>query len=108
MCAGEEVAEVDKFAVVLVLDVDDTPSVLPTADLLAVYYDGFLRSDDSEGNDVLPKSAYSTRMNARWVYTLICAFNARSSSSNSSLSYGYIFKLWKANSSLICYFCQPL
>ena len=35
MGAGEEVSEVDKFAVVLVLDVDDSPSVLTTTDLLA-------------------------------------------------------------------------
>ena len=31
----KEVAQVDKFAVVLVLNVDDTPSVLAAADLLA-------------------------------------------------------------------------
>jgi hypothetical protein len=35
MGAGEEVSEVDKFAVVLVLDVDNSPSVLATSDLLA-------------------------------------------------------------------------
>jgi hypothetical protein len=33
--AGEEVSEVDEFAVVLVLNVDDTPSVLAATDLLA-------------------------------------------------------------------------
>jgi hypothetical protein len=32
---GEEVSEVDKFAMVLVLNVDDTPSVLSPTDLLA-------------------------------------------------------------------------
>lgn len=33
--ASEEVSEVDEFAVVLILNVDDTPSVLATTDLLA-------------------------------------------------------------------------
>jgi hypothetical protein len=33
--AGEEVSEVDEFAVVLILNVDDTPSVLAATDLLA-------------------------------------------------------------------------
>lgn len=32
----QEVAQVDKFAVGLVLDVNDTPSVLATTDLLAI------------------------------------------------------------------------
>jgi len=35
MGAGQEVSEVDEFAVVLVLDVDDSPSVLTATDLLA-------------------------------------------------------------------------
>jgi hypothetical protein len=34
MGAGKEVSEVDEFAVILVLDVDDSPSVLTTTDLL--------------------------------------------------------------------------
>jgi hypothetical protein len=33
--SGEEVSEVDELAVVLILDVDDTPSVLAATDLLA-------------------------------------------------------------------------
>lgn len=36
MGAGEEIAEVDEFAVVLVLDIDGTPAVLAAAHLLAV------------------------------------------------------------------------
>lgn len=36
---GEEISEVDKFAMVLVLDVDDSPSVLATSDLLATNND---------------------------------------------------------------------
>lgn len=102
--AGEEVAEVDELAVVLVLDVDDTPAVLASTDLLASNNDGLLRSDNSEWNDIL----HTVSVMSPAIYppssallTLICAFNARSSSSSSSLSYGYIFKLWKANSSLI-------
>ncbi len=35
MGSGEEVSEVDEFAVVLILNVDDTPSVLSATDLLA-------------------------------------------------------------------------
>jgi hypothetical protein len=37
--AGEEVSKGDKLAVALILDVDDTPSVLTTADLLAADQD---------------------------------------------------------------------
>jgi hypothetical protein len=37
VCACEEVSEVDKFAMVLILNVDDTPSVLAASDLLASY-----------------------------------------------------------------------
>lgn len=51
--AGKEVAEVDKFAVVLVLHVDDTPAVLAASDLLATNNDGLLGSDNSEWDDVL-------------------------------------------------------
>lgn len=35
VCAGEEVSEVNKFAVIFVLNVNDTPPVLTAADLLA-------------------------------------------------------------------------
>ena len=35
MGAGEEVSEVDEFAVVLILNVDNSPSVLASTDLLA-------------------------------------------------------------------------
>lgn len=53
MCAEEEVAEIDEFTVVLVLDVDDSPSVLATANLLAIDDDALLRSDNGEGNVAL-------------------------------------------------------
>jgi hypothetical protein len=36
---GEEVSEVDEFAVVLILNVDDTPSVLAPPNLLASNHD---------------------------------------------------------------------
>ena len=42
MGAGEEVAEVDEFAVALVFDVDGAPAVLAAADQLAVDVDVFL------------------------------------------------------------------
>lgn len=39
MSAGEEVAEIDEFAVVFILDVDNAPSVLTASDLSALYHD---------------------------------------------------------------------
>jgi hypothetical protein len=50
---GEEVAEGDEFAVVLVFDVDDAPAVLASANLLSVDNDGPLAADDGEGDDIL-------------------------------------------------------
>jgi hypothetical protein len=35
MGAGEEVSEVDEFAVILILNIDNSPSVLASTDLLA-------------------------------------------------------------------------
>lgn len=46
----EEVAEIDEFAVPLVLDVDDAPSVLASADGLAVNDDVALGAHDGEGD----------------------------------------------------------
>jgi hypothetical protein len=51
--AEEEVAEIDEFAVVLVLNVDNAPPVLTAADLLAVDNDGLLGTDDGEGDQAL-------------------------------------------------------
>jgi hypothetical protein len=48
----EKVAQVDKLAVALVLDVDDAVAVAPTADRLAVDYDILLAADDGERNHV--------------------------------------------------------
>lgn len=50
---GEEVPEVDKFTVVLVFDVDHSPSVLTSTNLLSADNDGFLRPNNSEWDDVL-------------------------------------------------------
>ena len=52
MGAGQEVAQVVELAVLLVLDVNDTPAVLAAADGLAVDDDVPLRADDSEGDHV--------------------------------------------------------
>ena len=49
----EEVAEIDEFAVVLVFDVDDAPSVLAAANLLAVDDNGLLGANDGEGDQAL-------------------------------------------------------
>ena len=51
--AGEKVAEVDKFAVALVLDVDGAPAVLATSDRLAVDCDGRFTADYCKWNDGL-------------------------------------------------------
>ena len=51
--AGEEVAQVDKFAVPLVFDVDGSPAVLAAAHGLVIDCDGFFRADYSEGDDGL-------------------------------------------------------
>lgn len=87
MSAQEEVTQVDELAVVLILDVDDTPSVLATTDLLAIDNDVLLGSYNSEGNKALLQLA----SNQSWTelenaQTLIFPLRARSSSSNSSLS----------------------
>lgn len=50
---GEEVSQIDEFAVVLVLDVDHTPAVLTTTDLLSVDNNGLLATNDSEGDNIL-------------------------------------------------------
>lgn len=53
MGASQEVPQVDKFTVVLVLDVDDTPAVLTTTDLLAVDHNVLLATDNGKRDDVL-------------------------------------------------------
>lgn len=57
MRPGEEVAEVDKLAVRLILDVDDSPSVLAASDLFAADHNGFFRADDCKWDDVLDQLA---------------------------------------------------
>lgn len=49
----EEVSEVYEFAVALVFDINDAPSVLAAADLLASNNNRLLRTNNSERNDVL-------------------------------------------------------
>jgi hypothetical protein len=61
--AEEEVAEVDELAVGLILDIDDTPSVLATTDLLAVDDDRLLGSNDGKGNEALLELATASSMN---------------------------------------------
>lgn len=57
--AGEEVTQVNKFAVALVLDVNHTPTVLASANLLAIDDDSLLTSDNGEGNDFLYRTSAS-------------------------------------------------
>lgn len=49
----EEVTQVDELAVLLILDVDHTPSVLATSDLLAVDNDVLLGADNGERDQAL-------------------------------------------------------
>lgn len=53
VCSQQEVTQVNELAVVLVLDVDHTPSVLSATDLLSVDDDRLLGANDSKGNKVL-------------------------------------------------------
>jgi hypothetical protein len=53
VCTGEEVPEVDEFAVILVFHVDDTPAILAASDLLASDDDCLFASDNGEWDDVL-------------------------------------------------------
>lgn len=53
MGAGEEVAEIDEFAVALVFDVDGAPAVLARGDGLAVKSEAIFAANDCEGNDRL-------------------------------------------------------
>ena len=59
--AEQEVSEVDEFAVVLVLDVDDAPPVLASTNLLAVDNDRLLGANDSEGDQVLGNRLADTK-----------------------------------------------
>jgi hypothetical protein len=56
--AEQEVPEIDELAVLLVLDVDNTPPVLATTDLLAVDNDVLLRADNGEGDETLLELAF--------------------------------------------------
>lgn len=85
--ASEEVAQVDELAVVLILDVDHTPAVLTTANLLAIDNNGLLTADNRERNNVLYwRSDWYQIGLFPGSHTLIWALMARSSSSSSSLS----------------------
>lgn len=53
MGARQEVSQVDKFAVVLVFHVDDTPAVLSAPDMLVIYHDVPLTADHGKRDDVL-------------------------------------------------------
>ena len=50
---GEEVPQVDKLAVPLILDVDNAPAVLATPNGLTIDDDGALRTDNCERNHAL-------------------------------------------------------
>lgn len=50
---GEEVAQVDELAVVLIFDVDHAPLVLSATDGATVDVNSLVATDDGEGNEVL-------------------------------------------------------
>lgn len=86
----QEVSQIDKLAVRLVLDINDSPSVLATADLVAIDDDVLLGTDNGEGDQVLgaqvSRCVASGSVFRGSQLTLICVLTARSSSSNSSFS----------------------
>jgi hypothetical protein len=51
--AGQEVTQVDKLAVVLILNIDYTPAVLAATNLFASDDDGLLGANNSEWDNVL-------------------------------------------------------
>ena len=53
MGAGQEGSQVNEFAVVLIFNVNDAPTVLAAANLLTVDDNVLLATDNSERNDVL-------------------------------------------------------
>src|ERR1700744_2017671 len=84
----KEVTQVDEFAVMLVFDVDNTPAVLATPDLLSVDHNGTIRANDGKRNDFLDIMSICL---GGWGFgnnTLMVWFNSISSSSCSSESKG--------------------
>ena len=59
----KEVSQVDKFAVVLIFNVNDTPAVLAAANLLAIDNDGLFGTDDSKRNQALSTKLAHVRSN---------------------------------------------
>lgn len=53
MCAKKEVSEIDKFAVILILDIDYAPPVLAATNLFAIDNNALFRADDSERDQAL-------------------------------------------------------
>lgn len=53
MGSGKEVSQIDEFAMVLVFNINHSPSVLAATDLLASDNNRFLRSNNREWDDVL-------------------------------------------------------
>lgn len=54
----QKVSQVDEFAVVLVLNVDDTPAVLAPTDLLAIDDDVLLRANNRKRNQALQRNIH--------------------------------------------------
>ncbi len=62
MGSGEEISEVNEFAVVLVLNVDDSPFVLSPTDLLASNNNRLLRANNGEWDDILWKVSVNIKL----------------------------------------------
>lgn len=50
---GQEVAQVDKFTVLLIFNIDDPPSIISPSDTLPVNHDCAFGADDCEGDHCL-------------------------------------------------------
>jgi hypothetical protein len=46
----EEVAQMDKFAVVFIFNIDHSPTVLTTSDLFSIDHDGTIRTNNGKWN----------------------------------------------------------
>lgn len=91
---GKEVSEVVELAVLLILDVDHSPTILAASNWLSVDDDVALRTNNSEGNHALLGSRKGSEKGGTYpcrgetALTRICSFRRVSSSLLSSLSKG--------------------
>lgn len=98
----EEVSEIDKFAVSLVLDIDDSPPVLAPSDWLAIDNDTALGAHNGEGKHGLTVSYHPRSLLGNEKLTRTRSFSSSSSGSFSSASKGNSLIWWCSISAMIC------